>query len=45
MTKNIKIIVRSIKKRFETLYRVLESKEDREDVLDIMDYIDEKLED
>ncbi len=44
MTKKIKRIVNNLKKRFDTLYNVLESEEDKEDVSDIISYIEEKLE-
>ncbi len=45
MTKKIKSIVKNLKKRFETLYNVVENAEDKEELEDIIYYIDEKLDD
>ncbi len=45
MTKKIKSIVKNLKKRFETLYNVVENTEDKEELEDIIYYIDEKLDD
>lgn len=45
MTNKIKPIIRNIKKRIESIYIRLESEEDKEDLEEIMNLIDEKLED
>lgn len=45
MTNKIKPIIRNIKKRIESIYIRLESEEDKEDLEEIMNLIDEKLDD
>ena len=45
MTKKTKNIVRALKKRFETLYIILENEEDKKEIEDILLLIDEKLDD